>query len=90
LLEANRVGGERLLQARIKHRASASFAAQSSLQIVDSIAAEAGAIAIFESSPLERAVRDVHAMAKHIAMSPNIFSLYGRISLGLDPGNARF
>ncbi len=54
------------------------------------VVAEAGAAAIFESCPLERAVRDVHAAVKHVAMSPANFVVSGRLALGLDPGTARF
>jgi hypothetical protein len=54
------------------------------------LATTAGAAAIFEICPLERAVRDVHAAVKHIAMSPNYYAVAGRLALGLDPGTARF
>jgi hypothetical protein len=69
---------------------AAAHAAETALRIADMLTADAGAIAIFESSPLERAVRDLHAVAKHIAMSPNIYTTAGRIAMGLDPGTARF
>jgi hypothetical protein len=35
-------------------------------------------------------VRDIHAAAKHIAMSPNNHVVTGRICLGLEPGTPRF
>jgi hypothetical protein len=54
------------------------------------LAASAGAAAIFETCALERAVRDVRATAKHIAMGPNNYIIAGRLALGLDPGAARF
>jgi alkylation response protein AidB-like acyl-CoA dehydrogenase len=90
LMDATKIGGQELVRARINVRAAAVHAAESSVRIVDMIAAEAGAIAIFESCPLERSVRDLHAVAKHIAMSPNSYATAGRIALGLDPGTARF
>jgi hypothetical protein len=41
---------------------------------VQMLAKETGATAIFESSRLERAVRDMDAAVKHIAMSPTATS----------------
>lgn len=82
--------GERLVQARAAFRSARAHAAESAVRIVDTLAAEAGAVAIFEDSPLERATRDVHAAVKHIAMSPNNYVVAGRLALGLDPGTARF
>lgn len=82
--------GERLVHARAAFRSARAHAAESAVRIVDTLAAEAGAVTIFESSPLERASRDVHAAVKHIAMSPNNYVVAGRLALGLDPGTARF
>ena len=90
LMAAVPEAGQRLIEARARLRAAGTHAAESALRIVDILAAEAGAISIFESCPMERFVRDVHAAAKHIAMSSNNFVVAGRIGLGLDPGTARF
>lgn len=83
-------GGPDLVRARLRLRTAACHAAETAVQIANMLAAEAGAISIFESSPLERAVRDIHAAAKHIAMSPNVYTTAGRVELGLEPGAARF
>ncbi len=90
LMAATDIGGERLIQARVGLRLAGAHAAESAAWILDRLAAESGSAAIFESNPLERAVRDVHAAVKHIAMSPNNFIVGGRLALGLDPGTARF
>lgn len=90
LMQATGIGGPQLIQTRLRLRTAAAHAAETAVHIVGMLAAEAGAIAIFESCALERAVRDLHAAAKHIAMSPNIFATAGRVELGLDPGTARF
>lgn len=90
LMTATEVGGDRLVRARASLRQATAHAAESALSIVDRLAAEAGAAAIFESCLLERAVRDVQAAVKHVAMSPNCFVVAGRLALGLDPGTARF
>jgi indole-3-acetate monooxygenase len=54
------------------------------------LAAEAGTSSIFETSPIERHVRDIQAATKHFAMTPNNYVVSGRIGLGLDPGTPRF
>jgi len=90
LMIATDAGGERLVRARATFRAACTWAAESAVEIVDRLAAAAGAVAIFETCPLERCVRDVHATAKHVAMSPANYLTSGRIGLGLPPGAARF
>jgi alkylation response protein AidB-like acyl-CoA dehydrogenase len=90
LMAATDVGGNNLVQARAMLRVACAHAAESAVRIVDMLAADAGAAAIFETCPLERCVRDVHAAVKHIAMSSNNYVIAGRIALGLDPGTIRF
>ncbi|MCA6110767.1 acyl-CoA dehydrogenase family protein [Bradyrhizobium sp. CNPSo 4026] len=90
LMAATEMDGERLVEARATIRIANAHAAETAMSITDMLAASAGAAAIFETCALERAVRDVHAAAKHIAMSPNNYIIAGRLALGLDPGTARF
>ena len=71
LMAASAEGGPRLINARAVFRAACTHAAESAVRIADMLAAETGAVAIFETSPIERFVRDIHAAVKHIAMSPN-------------------
>ena len=83
-------GGERQMQARARLRTACAYAAEGATSIVQTLATEAGAIAIFETGSLERAVRDVQAAVKHIAMSPYAYVVAGRLRLGMDPGTTRF
>jgi alkylation response protein AidB-like acyl-CoA dehydrogenase len=80
----------RLVDARAIFRAACSHAAETAVQIVDMLSAEAGATAIFETSPMERPIRDIHAAVRHLAMSAGSFGVLGRVQLGLDPGTPRF
>jgi indole-3-acetate monooxygenase len=89
LMAATDIGGDRLLQARAFFRAACSNAAETAVRIVDAIAANAGTAAIFETGTLERSVRDVHAATKHVAMTPNNYTVVGRLKLGLEPGTTR-
>ncbi|HEX7923288.1 MAG TPA: acyl-CoA dehydrogenase family protein [Bradyrhizobium sp.] len=90
LIAATDTGGRRLVEARADIRIANAHAAETAMSVTDMLAASAGAAAIFETCALERAVRDVRAAAKHIAMSPNNYIIAGRLALGLDPGTARF
>ena len=76
LATATDLGGDRLVQARVGLRVAGAHAAESALRIVDMLAADAGATAIFQRCPLERAVRDVQAAVKHVAMSPSSCTLW--------------
>jgi alkylation response protein AidB-like acyl-CoA dehydrogenase len=90
LMAATDVGNERLVAARARLRTAGAHAAETALRIVDMLAVNAGSAAIFETGPLERAIRDAQAAAKHIAMNSTSYTVAGRLRLGLDPGTARF
>ncbi|MGY3489765.1 alkylation response protein AidB-like acyl-CoA dehydrogenase [Bradyrhizobium sp. USDA 4011] len=90
LMAATDTGGQRLVEARADIRIANAHAAEIATSVTEMLAASAGAVAIFETCALERAVGDVRAAAKHIAMSPNNYVTAGRLALGLDPGTARF
>ena len=90
LMIATDIGGEQLVRMRATFRAACAHAAESALRIVQTLVADAGAVTIFESCVLERAMRDVNAATRHIAMSPNNYIVVGRLGLGLDPGTPRF
>jgi alkylation response protein AidB-like acyl-CoA dehydrogenase len=81
---------DRLMRARANLRIACAYAAEGSSSIVQMLTTETGASAIFESSALERAGRDINAAVKHVAMSPQSYIVAGRLHLGLDPGVMRF
>lgn len=90
LMAAADVEDERLIQARASLRLAATHAAETAVSVVSQLAAEAGALSLFETSPIERALRDVQASSRHIAMSSANYVVSGRLALGLDAGVARF
>jgi alkylation response protein AidB-like acyl-CoA dehydrogenase len=90
LMAATDNGGDRLVRARSDVRLANAHAAETAMSVTDMLAASLGAAAIFETCALERAARDVRAVAKHIAMSPNNYIVAGRLGLGLDADAARF
>jgi alkylation response protein AidB-like acyl-CoA dehydrogenase len=90
LLAALDDDGDHLMRSRARLRTACAYAAEGATSIVQMLATEAGPSAIFENSGLERAVRDMHAAVKHVAMSPQSYIVAGRLHLGLDPGTTRF
>ncbi|MCP4737418.1 MAG: hypothetical protein GY873_24805 [Bosea sp.] len=78
---------ERLVQARITFRLACAHAGESAVRIANLLAPEAGTASILETGTLERAIRDIHAATKHIAMHSIGYTMAGRLRLGLDPGS---
>lgn len=57
---------------------------------VSELYALAGASALYTDSPLERAHRDIHAVAQHIALQPFWREQAGRVQLGMKPTHPLF
>jgi alkylation response protein AidB-like acyl-CoA dehydrogenase len=89
LLEAIEAGSD-LVPARVQFRLACSFAGEGALWAIGLLTEMAGAVAIFQSCPLERFERDARAAAKHLAMSPALYVTGGKLVLGQDLSNARF
>jgi alkylation response protein AidB-like acyl-CoA dehydrogenase len=83
-------GGQAQMKTRALVRLACAQAARAAAQAVDLMWDAGGASANFESSPLERCLRDLRAATQHIAVAPNNFVLGGRVLLGLPPGTPRF
>ncbi|HLZ07543.1 MAG TPA: acyl-CoA dehydrogenase family protein [Chloroflexota bacterium] len=90
LMDATAAGREVTMEERAMVRLASAHAGISSAQAVDLMYNAGGASSIYESSPLERFFRDVHAATQHIAVLANNYELTGRVLLGLPPGTARF
>jgi alkylation response protein AidB-like acyl-CoA dehydrogenase len=78
------------LRQRAIVRLAAAKAAEASVQAVDLLFNAAGGTALFESNPIGRCFRDVHATTQHIGTNAGNYELAGRVLLGLDPGTPRF
>jgi indole-3-acetate monooxygenase len=74
------------LRQRALVRVATAQATAMSAQAVDLLYNASGGSALFETNPLERCFRDVHATTQHIAASGSNFETGGRVLFGLEPG----
>jgi len=65
-------------------------AVSASARAVELVHAAAGTTANFLASPLERRMRDVHAVGQHIMVSPALVEPASRVLLGLESGTIFF
>ena len=71
---------------RARYRRDGAFAATLCTKAVDLLFAATGGNAIYESNPIQRAFRDVHAANAHYMLNWDINgAVYGRVALGLSP-----
>ena len=71
----------------VRARRDAAFASQLCVRAVDLVFASGGGTVLFESSPIERAWRDVHAGVAQITLQWDIAGpAWGRVALGLPSG----
>ena len=82
--EAARAGGAIPLDLRVGLRLAATHAVEAAVAAVDEAQRLAGGSAIYETSPLERRFRDIHAATQHMLVGPATWELTGRSLLGLE------
>ncbi len=73
--------------AGVRYFAWRAHITQECLRVVDRVFTSSGGFAIFDDHPLQRVLRDVHALAQHSQLNPAIsMSAFGRTLLGMDSG----
>jgi len=70
-------------------RIAATSATAACASAVDRMYTAAGGTAVFASSPLQRCLRDVHAITQHVFVAPATYEMIGKILLGVEPEGFR-
>ena len=78
-------GDQPSMRQRALVRIAACSAAATSARVVDTAYTLGGGSALYARSPLQRHLRDVHAVTQHIAVAPGTFEAAGRVLIGLEP-----
>ena len=86
-VEMGAASGESIsVEQRIRNRRDHAFAVKLCCQAVNALYEAVGGGGLFLSSGIQRAWRDVHAVAKHISLNWDwVGSMYGQHRLGLEP-----
>ena len=71
------------LEQRAAVRLAANHATSESAAVVDAMYTLAGTSAIWDTSPLQRAFRDIHVLTQHAVIAPPLYELAGRVLFGL-------
>jgi alkylation response protein AidB-like acyl-CoA dehydrogenase len=87
--EAMRTRGEVSMAERADVLLASANATRSAAAAVDLVYTAAGATANYRRSPLQRALRDIHAVTQHIATAPSQYESAGRMLVGLPPLQSR-
>jgi len=76
------------METKARFRHNGAFSVSLCTKAVDSIFRLAGGSGLYKKNPLQRAFRDAHAIAAHIAFNTDAAgTTYGRMALGLPPDN---
>lgn len=76
------------LEATKMGRLACTFAANASMRVVDDLHNTAGTSAGYMAHPLERKLRDAHAVASHRWVAHPLYEELGRLFLGHEPSAA--
>jgi 3-hydroxy-9,10-secoandrosta-1,3,5(10)-triene-9,17-dione monooxygenase len=80
-----RAGGQPTPEQQARYGRDLSYAAQLFMKAVDGIFYSSGGHGLFDSSPIQRAFRDVHAVNAQIGLRwENLAATYASVVLGLD------
>jgi resorcinol 4-hydroxylase (FADH2) len=81
-----RVGEEITVADRIRCRRNQAYATKLALGAVEALNASTGGYGLFLSNPVQRAWRDVNAVARHVSLNWDaVGTMYGQHAFGLEP-----
>ncbi|MGI8762863.1 MAG: acyl-CoA dehydrogenase family protein [Ilumatobacteraceae bacterium] len=77
-------GRELSPEGRARTRSTAVWVARTAACVVDAAYHAGGGTSLYVSSPLQRRLRDVHAVTQHFALKPDTLTLAGSVLAGQD------
>jgi len=79
-------GGEPTMEDRARARAASAWATARSAAIVDMAYRSGGGTTLYSDHPLQRRLRDVHAITQHFLVKADVLTAAGAVLAGHDPG----
>jgi len=62
---------------------------RASIEVVNAMYTLAGGSAVYDGSPLQRHLRDVHVASQHITVSSNTLETIGQLLFGVEANTSR-
>jgi alkylation response protein AidB-like acyl-CoA dehydrogenase len=85
------VSGDRVdVRARGRIRLACVHAAEAAARAADVAYTLAGGTSVYESSPLQRCMRDAHVATQHLMVSPRMYETVGKMLFGEDVDSSTF
>jgi 3-hydroxy-9,10-secoandrosta-1,3,5(10)-triene-9,17-dione monooxygenase len=85
-----KAGQSMAIEDRVRYRRDVSYATMLCMRAVDRVMAVAGANGLDNDTVEQRAFRDIHALNQNVALMWDAIAIpFGRVTLGLDPGDPR-
>jgi alkylation response protein AidB-like acyl-CoA dehydrogenase len=81
-------GAPMTIEARRDMRLAATHAMRASIEVVNAMYTLAGGSAVYDSSPLQRNLRDVHVASQHITVASSTLETCGQLLLGVEANTA--
>ena len=72
-------------EVRARARLDAAWAVRQATRVVQFAYHAGGGTALYDGSPLQRRLRDVHAVSQHFIVRPDVLAAAGSVLAGLDP-----
>lgn len=77
-------GGRVDVSTRARIRLACVHAAHAAAHVTDIAHTLAGGTSVYEASPLQRCLRDVHVATQHLMVSPRLYETLGKLHLGFE------